>query len=352
MTGSSAVVAEGLRKRYGQAVALDGFDLHVPRATVYGVLGPNGAGKTTAVRILTTLLRPDAGRAAVAGFDVVRQAAQVRARIGLVGQHAAVDELLSGRQNLVMFGRLYHLDTGVARRRADELLEQFGLAGTGGKAVKEYSGGMRRRLDLAASLILAPPVLFLDEPTTGLDPRSRNEVWEAVRELVAGGTTVLLTTQYLEEADQLAARIAVVDHGRVVAEGTPDELKTTTGGDRVDVVMRRVQELPAAAAIVDRVAAARAEVNRDTRRISAPVRRRVSALTEVLRALEDAGLEAEDIAVRRPTLDEVFLHLTGHHPPAGAGATEAQESTDREGTAREGHAPHTAPQTDRQEVRA
>ncbi|HEX2185431.1 MAG TPA: ATP-binding cassette domain-containing protein, partial [Chloroflexota bacterium] len=181
MNGSSAVVAQGLRKRYGQAVALDGFDLRVPRGTVYGVLGPNGAGKTTAVRILATLLRPDAGRAEVAGFDVVRQAAQVRARIGLVGQHAAVDEILSGRQNLVMFGRLYHLDTGAARRRADELLERFGLAGTGDKAVKQYSGGMRRRLDLAASLILAPPVLFLDEPTTGLDPRSRNEVWEAVR---------------------------------------------------------------------------------------------------------------------------------------------------------------------------
>jgi len=208
------VLAEGLRKRYGPANALEGFDLAVPEGSVCGLLGPNGAGKTTAVRILATLLRPDGGRARVAGFDVVRQAAQVRYRIGLLGQHAAVDEVLGGRQNLVLFGRLHHLGAVAAGRRADELLERFGLGEVGGKPVKQYSGGMRRRLDLAASLILAPPVLFLDEPTTGLDPRGRNEVWEAVRALVAGGTTVLLTTQYLDEADQLADRISVIDHGR------------------------------------------------------------------------------------------------------------------------------------------
>ncbi|GAA3819259.1 daunorubicin resistance protein DrrA family ABC transporter ATP-binding protein [Sphaerisporangium flaviroseum] len=306
-----AIVAEGLRKRYGDTEALAGFDLAVPEGTVCGLLGPNGAGKTTAVRIMTTLLRPDGGRAEVAGFDVVRRAAQARHRIGLVGQHAALDEVLSGRQNLVMFGRLYHLGAARARRRADELLDRFGLADTGSKPVKRFSGGMRRRLDLAASLILAPPVLFLDEPTTGLDPRGRTEVWEAVGSLVAGGTTVLLTTQYLEEADQLAAKICVVDHGRVIAEGSPDQLKSSIGADRIDVVLSRPERLPAAAAIVARVTGAEAEPDVDTRRVSAPVRDRVAALTEVVRALDDAGIAAEDITLRRPTLDEVFLHLTG-----------------------------------------
>jgi len=307
-----AVVAEGLRKRYGQTTALDGFDVTVAAGTVCGLLGPNGAGKTTAVRILTTLLRPDGGRAEVAGFDVVRQAAQVRSHVGLLGQHAAVDEVLSGRQNLVMFGRLYHLGVRSARERADELLAQFELTDAATKPARQYSGGMRRRLDLAASLILAPPVLFLDEPTTGLDPRGRNEVWEAIRRLVATGTTVLLTTQYLDEADQLADRISVVDHGRVVADGSPDQLKSKLGGDRIDVVLRSVEELPVVAAVVGRVAAAGAEVDWDTRRVSAPVRDRVAALTEVVRALDDVGIAAEDIALRRPTLDEVFLHLTGH----------------------------------------
>ena len=315
-----AVVAEGLRKRYGETEALAGFDLTVPAGTVRGLLGPNGAGKTTAVRIVATLLRFDGGRAEVAGFDVVRQAAAVRSRIGLVGQQAAVDEVLSGRQNLTMFGRLYHLTPGVARDRAAELLEQFGLADAADKPVKQYSGGMRRRLDLAASLILAPPVLFLDEPTTGLDPRGRREVWEAVRALVAAGTTVLLTTQYLDEADQLANQISVIDTGRVIADGTPDQLKSKIGGDRIDVVLRSVDELPTAAAIIGRVAGADAEVNGDTRRVSAPVGDRVTALTEVVRALDDAGIVAEDIALRRPTLDEVFLHLTGHHAAATAEA--------------------------------
>jgi ABC-2 type transport system ATP-binding protein len=307
------VLAEGLRKRYGRASALGGFDLAVPEGTVCGLLGPNGAGKTTAVRILTTLLRPDGGRALVAGFDVVRQAAQVRYRIGLLGQHTAVDEVLSGRQNLVLFARLHHLGAGAAGRRADELLERFGLAGTGAKPVKQYSGGMRRRLDLAASLILAPPVLFLDEPTTGLDPRGRNEVWEAVRALVAAGTTVLLTTQYLDEADQLADRISVIDHGRVIAEGTPDQLKSKLGGDRIDVVASRPDQLAATAAAVGRLAGAEPEVDPDTRRVSAPVADRVAALTAAARALDAAGIAVEDIALRRPTLDEVFLHLTGHH---------------------------------------
>ena len=305
------VLAEGLRKRYGPANALDGFDLAVAEGSVCGLLGPNGAGKTTAVRILTTLLRPDGGRARVAGFDVVGQAAQVRYRIGLLGQQTAVDEVLSGRQNLVLFGRLHHLGAGPAGRRADELLEQFGLGDTGGKPVKQYSGGMRRRLDLAASLILAPPVLFLDEPTTGLDPRGRHEVWEAVRKLVGGGTTVLLTTQYLDEADQLADQVSVIDHGRVIAEGSPDQLKSKLGGDRIDVVVHRADQLPATAATVGRAAGAEAEVDPDTRRVSVPVRDRVAALTSSARALADAGIAVEDIALRRPTLDEVFLHLTG-----------------------------------------
>jgi ABC-2 type transport system ATP-binding protein len=308
-----AVLAEGLRKRYGRTTALDGFDLAVPPGTVLGLLGPNGAGKTTAVRVLTTLLLPDGGRAEVAGFDVVRQAAQVRYHVGLVGQHAAVDEILGGRQNLVMFGRLYHLPPAAARRRADELLERFGLADAADKPARLYSGGMRRRLDLASSLIVAPPVLFLDEPTTGLDPRGRNEVWQAIRALAAAGTTVLLTTQYLDEADRLAGRIAVIDRGRVIADGAPEELKSTVGGDQIDVVVRGDHDLAAAGAVVGRVTGAEPEIDQDTRRVSAPVRDRVTALTEVVRALHDAGIGAEDIALRRPTLDEVFLRLTGHH---------------------------------------
>jgi ABC-2 type transport system ATP-binding protein len=314
-----AVVADGVRKRYGAATALDGLDLAVPAGTVRALLGPNGAGKTTAVRILATLLRFDGGRAEVAGFDVVREAEQVRHRIGLVGQRAAVDEVLAGRQNLVLFGRLHHLPPRVARRRAGELLERFGLVDAGDKPVAQYSGGMRRRLDLAASFVLAPPVLFLDEPTTGLDPRGRNEVWQAVRDLVAGGTTVLLTTQYLDEADQLADHVSVIDAGTVVAEGTPDELKSALGADRLEVVARRSRDLPAVAALADRLAApgAPAELDRDRRRVAVAVADRVDALTDMSRGLRDAGIAAEDIAVRRPTLDEVFLQLTGR---AGGGA--------------------------------
>ncbi|GII82138.1 daunorubicin resistance protein DrrA family ABC transporter ATP-binding protein [Sphaerisporangium siamense] len=310
-TTGHAVVAEGLRKRYGGKEALAGFDLAVPEGIVCGLLGPNGAGKTTAVRVLTTLLRPDGGRAEVAGFDVVRQAAEARRRVGLVGQNAALDEVLSGRQNLVMFGRLYHLGLARARRRADELLERFGLADTGAKPVKQYSGGMRRRLDLAAGLIIAPSVLFLDEPTTGLDPRGRNEVWEAVASLVAAGTTVLLTTQYLEEADRLAAKICVMDAGRVIAEGSPDELKSRIGEDRVDIVLRAGDDLAGAMALAARVTGGEPEGDPDTRRVSVPVRDRVAALTDLVRALDEAGIAAEDITLRRPSLDEVFLRLTG-----------------------------------------
>ncbi|WP_329119183.1 ATP-binding cassette domain-containing protein [Streptomyces sp. NBC_01465] len=304
------IFVEGLGKRYGEKQALRGLDLNVPRGTVHAVLGPNGAGKTTAVRILSTLLRPDEGRAQIAGFDVVRQAAEVRARIGLLGQSAAVDEELGGRQNLEMFGRLHHLGARRAGARADELLDRFGLADTGRKAVKQYSGGMRRRLDLAASLITDPEVLFLDEPTTGLDPRGRTEVWDAVRSLVGGGTTVLLTTQYLEEADQLADRISVFGSGRVIAEGTADALKSDLGGDRIDIVLRDVSQLAAAAAALwlDDVT-----TDTDRRLLSAPVKDRMAALTDAVRALHAAGIEAEDMAIRRPTLDEVFLHLTKEH---------------------------------------
>jgi ABC-2 type transport system ATP-binding protein len=318
MTEAKAVRADGLVKRFGKTAALDGIDLEVRAGSVVGLLGPNGAGKTTAVRILATLLRPDGGRAEVAGHDVVRQAAQVRRRIGLVGQNAAVDEILSGRQNLVMFGRLYHLGRRDAQRRADELLEHFGLADTGRKPVKQYSGGMRRRLDLAASLILAPDVLFADEPTTGLDPRGRNEVWASIRALVRDGTTVVLTTQYLDEADQLADQICVIDTGRVIAEGSPDRLKSQVGGDRVDVVVRNADQLTATAALVSRAAEAEAEVDPDARRVSAPVRDRMTVMTAVLGGLGEAGITPEDVAVRRPTLDEVFMQLTGHRTDASA----------------------------------
>ncbi|MEV4165946.1 ATP-binding cassette domain-containing protein [Nonomuraea dietziae] len=306
-----AIVAEGLEKSYREKKALDGLNMTVPSGTVHGVLGPNGAGKTTFVRTLATLLRVEAGRAEVAGIDVRRHPEEVRRRIGLLGQHAALDEDLSGRQNLDLFGRLYHLGTRRAAARADELLERFGLTDTGRRPVKAYSGGMRRRLDLAASFIIDPQVLFLDEPTAGLDPRGRSEVWNAVRSLVGGGTTVLLTTQYLEEADQLADRISLIDHGRVIADGTADQLKAKVGGDRIDVVVRTAGRLQAAAAVLARVSGGAVDVDEDTRRISAPVADRMTALNHLVRALHDAGIEAEDLAVRRPTLDEVFMRLTG-----------------------------------------
>ncbi|MEU9951454.1 ATP-binding cassette domain-containing protein [Streptomyces poriferorum] len=302
-----AIVVEGVHKRYGTKRVLDGLDLTVARSGVHAVLGPNGAGKTTAVRILSTLLRYDEGRVEVAGHDVRQRPGEVRRRIGLLGQNAAVDEQLGGRQNLEMFGRLYHLGARRAGARADELLDRFGLADTGRKAVAEYSGGMRRRLDLAASLITDPEVLFLDEPTTGLDPRGRAEVWAAVRALVGGGTTVLLTTQYLEEADRLADRISLIDGGRVAAEGTADELKARVGGDRIDIVVRDGAQLERAAALLT----GGTVTDPDRRLIGAPAGDRMATLSRTVRVLEEAGIEAEDIVVRRPTLDEVFLSLTG-----------------------------------------
>jgi ABC-2 type transport system ATP-binding protein len=313
-----AVLADELVKRYGDKLALDGFNLTVPYGMVYGLLGPNGAGKTTAVRILSTLIRPNAGRALVAGFDVVRQPMEVRRRIGLTGQYAAVDEILTGRQNLEMFGRLFHLGTRRAQARAAELLEQFDLTEAADKGVKAYSGGMRRRLDLAASFILAPEVLFLDEPTGGLDPRSRNDVWAAVRNLVARGTTVLLTTQYLDEADRLADRVAVIDRGRTIADDTPEALKDTVGGDSIEVIVAEPPDIPAAAKVVARVCDGEPEITDEDRRVSGRVTDRVAALTYVAGQLQNLGVAVEDIGLRRPTLDEVFLRLTGHRAVSGS----------------------------------
>lgn len=330
-TATPAVRVRGLTRRYGETTVLDGLDLDVEHGTVHALLGPNGAGKTTTVRIVSTLLDPHGGTAHVAGYDVVKDAAQARRRLGLVGQHAAVDEILGGRDNLVMFGRLSHLPTRDARRRADELLDRFDLADAADRPVGTYSGGMRRRLDLAAGLVLDPEVLLLDEPTTGLDPGGRREVWQAVRELVAGGTAVLLTTQYLEEVDQLASQVSVLAHGRLVARGTPDELKASIGQDRLDVVVRAEADLPAAQAALDAVGT---DVDADvaTRRVTATVADRVAALTHVVRTLDDARVAVDDVALRRPTLDEAFLHLTGAptdappDAPAGAAARSATDS--------------------------
>jgi ABC-2 type transport system ATP-binding protein len=307
-----AISAEGLIKRYGDKNALDGFDLTVRRGTVHGLLGPNGAGKTTAVRVLATLLKADGGRALVAGADVRTDPRQVRSRIGLTGQYAAVDEVLTGRQNLEMFGRLFHLGARRSRLRAAELLERFDLVEAADKGAGDYSGGMRRRLDLAASMILAPDVLFLDEPTTGLDPRGRGEVWRAVRELVADGTTVLLTTQYLEEADRLASRITVIDRGRAIADDSPDGLKNTVGGDRIEVVAAEEGDLDRIWRVVSRVARSVPALDRAERRVHAEVTDRVAALTEVARTLQEEGVQVEDLGLRRPALDDVFLALTGH----------------------------------------
>ncbi|CAL9382955.1 Daunorubicin_doxorubicin resistance ATP-binding protein DrrA [Nocardiopsis dassonvillei] len=307
-----AVRARGLRKNYGGTAALDGLDLDVPAGTVFGLLGPNGAGKTTAVRVLATLLRPDAGHAEVVGADVVREPDRVRAAIGLTGQYASVDELLTGRENLVMFSRLYGLGPGAARTRAEELLEHFDLTDAADRRSDGYSGGMRRRLDLAVSLIQRPRVLFLDEPTTGLDPRSRLGVWESVRALVEAGTTVVLTTQYLEEADRLADTVAVIDHGRTIAEGTPDALRSRVGGDRIDVVVRDPADLSAVAGLLGAALAAPATVHREEQRVSLPAPDRMAALTGAVRALEGSAPAIADIGVRRPSLDEVFLSLTGH----------------------------------------
>lgn len=283
----------------------------VRSGTVCGLLGPNGAGKTTAIKILATLLKLDRGQASVAGFDVTKQARQVRENIGLVGQYAAIDEILTGRQNLMMFGQLNHLSNREAQKRADELLEQFSLADTGKMPVRNFSGGMRRRLDLAASFIVSPSVLFIDEPTTGLDPAGRQEVWTAIRSRVAAGTTVLLTTQYLEEADELSDRISMLKEGQVIAEGSPDELKSALGGDWIDIVLRPGIELSSVAKIINQVTSGDIHIDKDMNQISVQVTNRTRSLVAVATTLSEAQIEPEDISLRRPTLDEVFIHLTG-----------------------------------------
>ncbi|PZG23513.1 ATP-binding cassette domain-containing protein [Nonomuraea aridisoli] len=321
-SSDAIVVTEGLRKRFGRTQALAGLDLAVPAGTIFGVLGPNGAGKTTAIRILATLTTVDEGRATVAGYDVVRQSRQVRRHIRLTGQHAALDEDLTGRENLYIFARLLHLRRAEARRRAEELLERFGLADAADRLVRTYSGGMRRRLDLISSMLVPPAVLFLDEPTTGLDPRSRNEIWDTTRELVAQGATVLLTTQYLAEADQLAQHIAVIDGGRVIASGAPKELKARIGG-RIDVVVHADHDIDVAQRALAGMARVAPDVDHDQRRLSVPFGSESMSLPEVVRRLDAAGVNPADVAVRLPTLDEVFLTLTD----AAAGSDDRNPAT-------------------------
>jgi ABC-2 type transport system ATP-binding protein len=326
-----AIHAEGLVKTFGDVRALDGVDLDVPEGTVLGLLGPNGAGKTTAVRILTTLLEPDSGKAVVAGLDVLKHPNEVRRSIGLSGQFAAVDEYLTGRENLQMVGRLYQLGARQAKARAGELLERFNLADAADRPAKTYSGGMRRRLDLAAALVVSPPVMFMDEPTTGLDPRNRQQLWEVIEELVSGGTTLLLTTQYLEEADRLAHAICVMDRGRVIARGTADELKARTGGERVEVVVHDPESMSTAIEVVRGFSKGEPAVAGHTRRITVPVVGGAKLLAEVIRELDARGIEIDDIGLRRPTLDDVFLSLTGH---AAEGSADDTVQDAAEGTAR------------------
>jgi ABC-2 type transport system ATP-binding protein len=319
-----AITAEGLTKVYGSRKhtvrALDGLDLTVEEGTVLGLLGPNGAGKTTTVRVLATLLRPDSGHATVLGHDVVRDAQRLRHQIGLSGQYAAVDENLTGAENLWMFGRLYQLPGAEARTRAGQLLEQFALSNAADRVVKTYSGGMRRRLDLASALIGRPRLLFLDEPTTGLDPRSRLGMWEVIRDLVRTGSTLLLTTQYLEEADALADDIAVVDAGRIIARGTADQLKSQVGGERVEVVVRRPDDLTGARDVLAGACGGEVTVDEHARRLTAPTAGGTESLVGVLRALDAAGIPLDDVGLRRPTLDDVFLSLTGHSAEDGFAA--------------------------------
>ncbi|MFJ8714684.1 ATP-binding cassette domain-containing protein [Streptomyces violaceus] len=323
-----AIYAEGLVKTFGDVKALDGVDLDVPEGTVLGLLGPNGAGKTTTVRCLTTLLRPDSGRAVVAGIDVLKHPDAVRRSIGLSGQFAAVDEYLTGRENLQMVGQLYQMRAKAAKERAGELLEQFHLTDAADRPTKTYSGGMRRRLDLAAALVVSPPVMFMDEPTTGLDPRNRQQLWEVIKQLVSGGTTLLLTTQYLEEADHLAHDIAVVDQGRVIAQGTSDQLKARTGGERVEVVVHEREHIQAAAEVLAGFGKGETTVEEHMRKLTAPVTGGAKLLAEVIRELDTRGIEIDDIGLRRPTLDDVFLSLTGH--VAEVKEEESDEEIDKE----------------------
>lgn len=309
---ADAIVAEGLVKTYGKQVALDGLDLTVAEGTVMGLLGPNGAGKTTTVRVLTTLLIPDAGRGTVAGLDVVRDARELRSKIGASGQYAAVDEYLTGAENLEMVGRLYHLGTKNAKARARDLLEQFDLTEAGDRPVKGYSGGMRRRLDLAGALVATPPVLFLDEPTTGLDPRARLALWDVIDDLVAQGTTLLLTSQYMEEADRLADEIAVIDRGKVIARGTSDQLKDQVGGERVELKVEDPTKLDAARSVLAPLAVGEIQVESNVHRLTVPVTDGSEALVAALGRLKDEGIKVRDVGLRRPTLDDVFLALTGH----------------------------------------
>ena len=310
---NAIIEAEGLTKSFGDVHALTGVDLTVEEGTVFGLLGPNGAGKTTTVRVLTTLLSPDQGWARVAGYDVVTERTALRSAIGLAGQYAAVDEILTGRENLVMVGQLYRLPTSEAELRADEILERFDLADAGDRQVKTYSGGMRRRLDLAASLVGRPQVLFLDEPTTGLDPRSRLGLWDFIEDLVSEGTTLLLTTQYLEEADRLADRIAVIDRGTVIAEGTSEELKGMIGGDVLELQLANASDLGPAAAALAGLCCGEPTLEELTTTVRVPVETAVGTITDAVRRMDTAGIELVDIAVHRPTLDDVFLSLTGEH---------------------------------------
>ncbi|BCK52248.1 ATP-binding cassette domain-containing protein [Nocardia wallacei] len=307
-----AIIAEGLVKTYGRLTALDGLDLTVPEGTVTALLGPNGAGKTTTVRVLTTLLIPDSGRATVAGIDVLREPQRLRAHIGASGQYAAVDEYLTGFENLEMVGRLYHMGVQRSKDRARELLERFRLSDAADRPVKGYSGGMRRRLDLAGALVANPPVLFLDEPTTGLDPRARLDLWDVIEELVAGGTTLLLTTQYMEEADRLADAIAVIDHGQVIARGTADELKTMVGGDRIELTVDHADSLAVAQQALAALAVGEIHLEPGLRRITVPVSEGSQALVDAIGRLAEHQVQIHDVGLRRPSLDDVFLTLTGH----------------------------------------
>ena len=329
---ADVIRASGLVKRFGTVTALDGLDLAVPEGTVLGLLGPNGAGKTTAIRILTTLMRPDEGTAEVAGVNVLADPEAVRRQIGLSGQYAAVDEYLTGFENLEMVGRLYRLGKAQARRRAEELLERFSLADAGSRPVKTYSGGMRRRLDLAGALIAEPPVLFLDEPTTGLDPHSRNELWDVIRELVRGGTTLLLTTQYLEEADRLADDILVIDHGRAIAQGTADQLKGRVGGERIEVVVETSADVARAELVLSELGVGEIQSETQSRRLTAPVTGGSAALESALHRLRTAGVVIVEIGLRRPTLDDVFLALTGHGTEPAA-TPEEEPAREKEETA-------------------